>query len=79
MNESAQLKIELNGEAFFIESGSTIQCLLQKLVSDSGNGNRRMEAVAVELNAEIVPKNQFEQTVINAGDSIEVVTLVGGG
>jgi thiamine biosynthesis protein ThiS len=79
MNESAQLEIELNGEAFFVESGSTIKELLEKLASDSGNLNRRLEAVAVELNAEIVPKDRFEQTVLDAGDSVEVVTLVGGG
>lgn len=35
--------------------------------------------IAVELNEEIVPKSQYEQTVLKDGDTVEVVSFVGGG
>ena len=35
--------------------------------------------VAVERNGEIVPKSQYAQTVLADGDSVEVVSFVGGG
>ena len=35
--------------------------------------------IAVEINGEIVPKAQYANTLINDGDIIEVVSLVGGG
>ena len=35
--------------------------------------------IAVERNGEIVPKAQYEKTVLQDGDSIEVVSFVGGG
>jgi sulfur carrier protein len=35
--------------------------------------------VAVEINLEVVPRAQHRETVLNAGDRVEVVTLVGGG
>ena len=35
--------------------------------------------IAVERNGEIVPKVQYEQTVLEDGDSLETVSFVGGG
>ena len=35
--------------------------------------------IAVERNGEIVFKSQYSETVLNDGDSIEVVGFVGGG
>lgn len=35
--------------------------------------------IAVERNGEIVPKSQYKKTVLMDGDSIEVVSFVGGG
>lgn len=35
--------------------------------------------IAVELNGEIVPKSGYESTVLKDGDSLEVVSFVGGG
>lgn len=37
------------------------------------------QAVAVELNQDVVPKSQHEQTELTDGDRLELVTLVGGG
>lgn len=38
-----------------------------------------VERVVVELNGEIIPKAQFNQTNIKDGDSLEVISFVGGG
>lgn len=35
--------------------------------------------VAVELNLEILPKADYDTTVLNDGDRIEIVQFVGGG
>ena len=35
--------------------------------------------IAVECNEEIVPKAKYDETVIQNGDVIEVVSFVGGG
>ncbi len=39
----------------------------------------RSQLVAVEVNLEIVPHEQHATHEVQAGDTIEVVTLVGGG
>ena len=35
--------------------------------------------VAVEVNRELVPRGEYEQTALKEGDTIEIVTFVGGG
>ena len=35
--------------------------------------------IAVERNGDIVPKAQYGETVLKDGDSLEVVSFVGGG
>lgn len=35
--------------------------------------------LAVEVNAEVVPREQYASRMIQPGDELEVVTLVGGG
>jgi len=35
--------------------------------------------LAVEVNEEVVPREQYGDVMVGAGDRIELVTLVGGG
>lgn len=35
--------------------------------------------IAVERNGEIVPKSEYDSTVLSDGDVVEVVSFVGGG
>ena len=35
--------------------------------------------IAVEINGEIVPKSKYDTTVLNDGDTVEIVGFVGGG
>ena len=38
-----------------------------------------IKRIAVERNGDIVPKAQYGETVLQDGDSLEVVSFVGGG
>jgi len=82
---SDKVEIKLNGEPASIESGWTVESLLMHIAENktgnnvSGNSPRTFGAVAVELNGEIVPRDQFGATQLNQNDAVEVVTLVGGG
>jgi thiazole synthase len=66
------LQITVNGERIDLETSTTLPQLLEAM-------NVRTETVAVERNLEIVPKRLFEQCILHDGDSLEIVTLVGGG
>jgi sulfur carrier protein len=35
--------------------------------------------VAVERNLDILPKNEYETTILKDGDSLEIIQFVGGG
>ena len=39
----------------------------------------RTEGIAVELNGLVVPKRKHQEQLLQPGDKIEVVTLIGGG
>ena len=66
------LTITLNGESREIPSDWT----LTDLLNDLQINNRYC---AVEQNQKLVPREQHADCVIQDGDQIEVVTLVGGG
>ena len=66
------MRIELNGEPKELPDGITVIALLQRVGTGSG-------PVAVERNAEIVPRAEHASTVLRDGDRVEVVQFVGGG
>ena len=41
--------------------------------------NYDMKRIAIEQNGDIVPKAAYAETVLADGDSIEIVSFVGGG
>ena len=45
-------------------------------LAENGYDTKR---VAVELNCDILPKAQYDSTLLHDGDSVEVVSFVGGG
>ena len=63
--------VKLNGEQREL-SGKTVT----EMLSENGYDTKR---VAVELDLEIVPKSQYDSTLLKDGDSVEVVSFVGGG
>lgn len=66
------ITIVFNGQDRQISAGLTVEQLLQEAAINS-------RFVAVELNGEILPRDQRNQHEVQARDVIEVVTLVGGG
>lgn len=65
------MQLTINGETRQVDAG-TVRELLVCLELDK-------QAVAVEVNREVVPKKLHETTPLKAGDAVELVTLVGGG
>lgn len=66
------IEIQVNSEAVSVPIGSTLEQVLE-LVDVPPN------YLAVEVNAEVVPREEHAFRVVQAGDQLEVVTLVGGG
>ena len=63
--------VMINGEARQAAGKSRSQCLKEM--------DYDPRTVAVERNEEIVPKAQYEETILQDGDTVEVVSFVGGG
>lgn len=63
--------VKINGESL-----DTAGKLLTEYLSEHGYDLKR---VAVEINGEIVPKASYSQTRLNDGDTVEIVSFVGGG
>ena len=66
------IAITVNGKTRTLEAESSLQDLLQDLGMTKGR-------IAVELNGNIVPRNQFSSQRISNQDSIEIVQAIGGG
>lgn len=62
----------VNGKAEQYRDGLTVLALLEQRALA---GKR----VAVERNGEIVPKGRHAETILAAGDRLEIVVAVGGG
>ena len=69
---TTSIQIRVNGEDQAVPSGSTVADLVRSL-------GLTPEQVAVERNAELVPRARHVETTLAAGDALEIVTLVGGG
>ncbi len=63
--------VTINGES--LDAAGKI---LSEYLAENGYSPGR---IAVEKNGEIVPKSQYDQTVLANGDLIEIVSFVGGG
>ena len=66
------MRINVNGQQREEKDGLTVAELVASLSLEP----RR---VAVECNKRIVPRAQYAQTPLAEGDTLEIVTLVGGG
>ena len=63
--------IKINGNEFDYAGRS-----VQEVITELGYDKNR---IAVERNELIVPKATYEETILEDGDIIEVVSFVGGG
>jgi sulfur carrier protein len=64
--------VGINGEKRAVPDGLTVATLLESL-------GLAGQPCAVEVNGQVVPKRRHIETMVQSGDRIEVVTLVGGG
>jgi sulfur carrier protein len=69
---TAFLEVVLNGEPHRVPVGSTVADLVAAL-------SRHPRTVAVEHNGDLVPRARFAETLLEAGDRLEVVHFVQGG
>ena len=65
------LTIRLNGNDFDIATPATVKTLVEL--------RRPNPPFAVEVNKRLVRHTDYEQTPLQPGDAVEIVTLVGGG
>lgn len=66
------MEIHVNGEPQTVPEDAT----LAQLIADLG---LQPKFVAVERNRQLVPRTEHAECRLQAGDQIEIVTLVGGG
>jgi thiamine biosynthesis protein ThiS len=72
MAETQGIQVSVNGQAVSLPTGSTLADLLRRLALEG-------RPVAVEHNRRVVPRAEHATVRLNHGDTLEVVTFVGGG
>ena len=70
--DSVAGSIILNGDSYAIDGDTPLTALLERLKMRRGR-------VAVEINCEIVPKANYDATIVRVGDHVEIINFVGGG
>lgn len=65
------MKLTINGETQ-ISSAGTLGALVEQLAI-------KPDRLAIELNRQIVPRDQWPLTPLHDGDRLEIVHFVGGG
>jgi sulfur carrier protein len=66
------MDLKVNGKHMAGLAGATVGDMLEKL-------DLKRDRVVVELNFEIIPRERFDHVTVQPGDSVEVVSFVGGG
>jgi len=70
--DSSGFSITLNGEPYRLDGEARLSALIAAL-------KMRPTRIAVELNCEVVPKADYDKTILKAGDQLEIINFVGGG
>lgn len=66
------IRITVNGRLVELDESMTVEHMLDRV-------DVPPNYLAVEVNAEVVPREEYTTHVIRDGDQVELVTLVGGG
>jgi len=66
------MRVTLNGESRDLRDGLTVA----DLVSDLG---LRLRRIAVEINLDILPRDDYSHRTLREGDVVEIVHFIGGG
>ncbi len=74
MNSTSQIHITLNGQPQSIPADGDVRALLRWLKIDPEVGG-----LAVAINAAVVPRSKWGQTIVAPGADVEVVRATAGG
>lgn len=66
------MNLRINGKLTTLPQAQTLEAYLASRALDPA-------VVVIELNESIVPRDQWAQTLLAEGDSLEIVSFVGGG
>ena len=66
------IEITVNGQVVSIERSMSVEEVLDTVEVPPNY-------LAVEINGEVVPREAYGERVVQPGDELELVTLVGGG
>lgn len=66
------MQVQVNGEMLQVQDDITLTGLVEQLEL----GEKR---IAIELNLEIIPRSQHEETILKESDRVEIVHAIGGG
>ena len=69
------MRLLVNGENYDVAAAAGITVTITTLLAELGLSG----PVAVEVNRDIVPRSQHASHTLRAGDTVEIVHLVGGG
>ena len=72
MTEATTIRVRLNGKEQHVARGLTVRALLETLDLHPG-------MVVVELNRDILDRDNYGNRDVSDGDMIELVHFVGGG
>lgn len=72
MADAPGIHVSVNGDDVSVPNGSTLAELLKRLSLEG-------RPVAVEHNRRVVPRGEHAAVRLNHGDTVEIVTFVGGG
>jgi sulfur carrier protein len=68
------MKLSVNGELLELPEGATVRDLVEQ-----AGGPVRDRGLAVAVDAEVVPRSAWEETVLSDGQKIELLAAMQGG
>jgi sulfur carrier protein len=67
------VRVQVNGEPLEVEEGATVSTLLARLEVEAPRG------IAVAVDAEVVPRGEWDSRHLGEGTRVEVVGAIQGG
>ena len=72
MSELGSIQVQVNGKEREVQSGLSVHELVESF-------DLNPLLIVVELNREILSRDQFKDVQVSEGDAVELVHFVGGG
>ena len=72
MKKTKKIKINLNGRALSLPTGTTVYKVVKKIKAQPSK-------IAIELNREIIKKKNISKIHLKNKDKLEIVHFIGGG